>query len=56
MTYQDSYHRVVVGIVYVVGELFYDLKEVSYESVVNMYCAGEGSAPMKCIAPSSVWA
>jgi hypothetical protein len=51
VTYQDSYHRVVVGIVYVVGELFYDLKEVSYESVVNVYCKGEESASVEGVLP-----
>jgi hypothetical protein len=41
VTYEDTYHRVVVRVVYVVGELFYDLKEMSYESVLNVCCEGE---------------
>ena len=47
MTYQDSNYWVVVGIVHVIRELFYDLKEVPDESVVNVYCAGERSAGAK---------
>jgi hypothetical protein len=39
LTYQNSYCRVVVGIVYVVRELFDNLKEASYKSIINVYCA-----------------
>jgi hypothetical protein len=43
VTYQDSYHGIVVGIVCIIRELFYDLKEMPYESVIDVDCNVEGS-------------
>lgn len=41
MTHQDSNYRVVIGVVDVVRELFYDLEKMSYETVIDVYCTGK---------------
>ena len=43
VTYQDSYHGIVVGIICIIGELFYDLIEMPYESIIDVDCNAEGS-------------